>query len=107
LRYFFGDRIKGIPREGFLDVSELKLVAEMHADFLATPPEKLVLAFDFIKTTVLLGNPYRTDDFSKVSLELKKYLSSSSNEIQKSLAMEVERQNSEVKQLRRSLDDER
>lgn len=67
--------------EGVLyDVNELAIIAEMHADVLATPPAQLLMAFDFVKMHELNGSPYDIAEYGKVSLGLKKYLTKSRDE---------------------------
>ena len=67
------------------DLSELKLISEFHTDVLATPVDQIVPAFDYVKSKVLGGKPYRRDDQTKVALELKTFLTSSMEEKQRAL----------------------
>lgn len=71
------------------DAAELALLAEFHDDVMATPTDQLLLALDYIKSKTLEGKPYRSSDIPKVSLELRKFLSSSKDEQYR--ALEVER----------------
>jgi hypothetical protein len=68
--------------EKLFDGRELALMAEMHADVLATPTEVLVPAIDYIKHTILHGKAYHNSDIPRVSLELRKFLASSRDEKQ-------------------------
>jgi hypothetical protein len=70
------------------DASELALLAEFHEDVVATPAEQLLLALDFIKSKTLEGKPYRPEDIPRVSLELRKFLSSSKDEQYQALESE-------------------
>ena len=73
-------------------LSELKIISEFHADVLSTPVEQLVPAFDYVKNNVLGGKSYQREDHTKVALELKKFLTSSMEEKQKTLQAEAIRQ---------------
>lgn len=86
------DEVHFFPDQCIFDMRELKLICELHEDILSTPPEQLVLAFDYVKKTVLDGKPYEEADHKKVALGLKKYLSSSAEERQRGLLAEIERQ---------------
>jgi hypothetical protein len=91
--------------EKLFDGRELALMAEMHSDVMATPAEVLVPAVDYIKHTVLHGRAYSRDDTQKVSLELKKFLASSSEEKRAALqerTVELEALNNEARGLLRS-----
>jgi hypothetical protein len=70
------------------DAAELALMAEFHDDVMSTSADQLLLALDYIKTKTLEGKPYRTDDIPKVSLELRKFLSSSKDEQYRVLEIE-------------------
>ncbi len=83
--------VPGFPREKLFDLHELRLIGEFHEDVLSTPPDQLILAFDFIKSNVLDGNPYEQADHTKVALSLKKFLSSNADEKQKALQAEAQR----------------
>ncbi|MCH7228589.1 hypothetical protein [Haloferula sp. A504] len=78
--------------DNLFDLQELRLISEMHEDVLATPPDQLVLAFDYVKGKVLDGEPYREASTPKVALELKKFLASSVEEKQRALRDEALRQ---------------
>lgn len=84
----------GLPSETVFDIQELKLIAEFHSDVLGTSPEQLVLAFDYVKSNILNGRQYQESDYARVALELKKFLSSSSDERQRALQAEIARQES-------------
>lgn len=78
------------PVETVFDARELALMAEFHEDVMSTPPEELVMAWDYVKTKTLQGKPYRKADNPEVSLELKKFFSSSKE--QRLVNLEAERQ---------------
>lgn len=69
-----------ITTDRLFDSRELVLLAEMHSDVLATAAENLIPAVDFVKSSVLKGKAYRAEDFALVSLELRKFLASSTDE---------------------------
>ncbi len=75
-----------------LELSELRIISEFHTDVLATPVQELVPAFDYVKSTVLGGRVYQRQDHTTVALELKKFLTSSSEEKQRVLQAEAARQ---------------
>ena len=72
------------------DMTELRLISELHADVLSVPTEQLLPAFDYVKSNLLSGRPYRRDDNMEVALELKKFLTSSAHEKQEALLAEIE-----------------
>jgi len=86
------------------DIQELKLIGELHEDVLSTSPEQVVLAFDYVKTTVLNDKPYRQADHPKVALALKKFLASSADEKQRALQAEARRLQKEVSRERERRD---
>jgi hypothetical protein len=73
------------------DVGELLIMAEYHEDVMTTPPENLLMAFDYVKKKALNGKQYHREDIPKVSLELKKFLSKSTEEQYRSLVDEKAR----------------
>ena len=78
--------------ESLFELSELKLISELHSDVFSTPVDQLVPAFDYVKNKILGDRLYQRDDHPKFALELKKFLTSSSKEKQKALQAEVFRQ---------------
>lgn len=74
------------------DMTELRLISEFHADVLSVPTEQLLPAFDYVKSNLLNGKPYRRDDSTKVALELRKFLTSSARKKEEALLAEIERQ---------------
>lgn len=56
------------------DMQEIRLLSKMHQDVMSTPPEQLVLAFDYVKSRILEGKQYTIEDFPRVSLEIRKFL---------------------------------
>ena len=84
--------IEDLSGESLFNLSELKIISELHTDVLSTPVDQLVPAFDYVKSKVLRGKSYQRDDHTKVSLELKKFLASSMEEKHKALQAEAIRQ---------------
>ena len=84
--------IGDLSGESLFSLSELKIISEFHTDVISTPVEQLVPAFDYVKSHVLGGKPYHRDDHTKVSLELKKFLTSSMEEKHEALQAEAIRQ---------------
>jgi hypothetical protein len=74
-----------ITTERLFDSRELVLLAEMHSDVLSSDSSNLLPAIDFVKFSVLQGKAYRSEDFPRVSLELRKFLASSKDEQKKVL----------------------
>lgn len=66
-------------------------MAVYHEDVMSTPPDLLVMAFDLIKSKTLQGRPYQRSNVPDVSLELKKFLSSSTEDQMALLQAEKER----------------
>jgi hypothetical protein len=73
------------PREQLFSTRELILLVEMNRDVLSTPQEQLIQALDYVKHTILQGEPYRPGDCPKVALGLRSFLASSSDERRKEL----------------------
>ena len=84
--------IEDLSGESLFDLSELKVISELHTDVLSTPVEQLVPAFDYVKNNVFGGKSYQREDHTKVALELKKFLTSSIEEKQRVLQAEALRQ---------------
>lgn len=78
-----------LPTEAVFSAREFLLLVEMHQDVLSTPKESLIQALDYVKTVVLRGEPYKSQDCNKVSLGLKSYLVSSGDERRKELERQV------------------
>ncbi len=76
------------PIENVFDARELALMAELHEDVMSTQPDELIMAWDYVKTKTLQGKPYRRSDNPEVSLELKKFFSSSKEEQLRNLETE-------------------
>ena len=72
------------------DMTELRLISELHADVLAVPTDQLIPALDYVKSNFLKGRPYRRQDHTSVALELKKFLTSSAHEKQQELFAQLE-----------------
>lgn len=105
----FADFIKerALPIGNLFDAQELALMADYHADVMATPPDQLVCAFDYIKSKVLEGRPYKRNDIPDVSLKLKKFLSSGKDEQMAALRAEAERRTAGEERLAREKEEER
>ena len=73
------------------DMTELRLISELHADVLSVPTDQLLPAFDYVKSNLLKGMPYRGENNRKVALELRKFLTSSAREKQEALLEEIAR----------------
>lgn len=83
------------------DLSELRVMADFHADVMAMPEEQVLLAFDFVKAHTLHGRQYREADVPRVSLELRKFLSSSHEEQMDAMRSEAARLQQEYEEQRR------
>jgi len=105
----FADFIKeeAFPVGNLFDVQELAIIAEYHADVMATSSEQVVRAFDYIKSKTLEGRPYRRGDIPDVSLQLKKFLASSKDEQVAALQAETERRAAQEERLIREKEEER
>jgi hypothetical protein len=88
------------PHPPLFDVGELALLAEMHQDVLSTPKERLIPAPDYIKHTVLRGNPYSVADCPKVALGLRTFLATSGEERRRELAAQAVTSRTEAEQER-------
>jgi hypothetical protein len=86
LAAFMSDQVFAIGP--VFDIAELAILAEFHDDVMSTPADQLLLALDYVKSKTLEGKPYRTADIPKVSLELRKFLSSSKDEQYRALELE-------------------
>ena len=74
------------------DMSELRLISELHADVLSVPTDQLIPALDYVKSNLLKGRSYRREDHTSVALEIRKFLTSSAHEKQQELFAQIERQ---------------
>ena len=74
------------------DMTELRLISELHADVLSVPTDQLIPALDYVKHNLLKGRPYRQEDHTSVALEIKKFLTSSAHEKQQELFVQLERE---------------
>src|SRR5262249_17931927 len=77
-----------LPMELVFDRQDLMVLAEMHEDIQHTPPERVVEAYEYIKRSVLHGNPWTSADIPKVTLELRKFFTSSLEEQRRTLENE-------------------
>jgi hypothetical protein len=82
---------------GLFELSELKIINEYHQDIIATEPDNLTLAFEYVKSSLLNGGEITAHNQHKVSLEIKKFLQSGSDEQKRALQNEIDRQKKEVK----------
>ncbi|MGC2698476.1 MAG: hypothetical protein WA738_22025 [Candidatus Angelobacter sp.] len=85
------------------DMQELMLLSRMHEDVMSTPPEQLVLAFDFIKNNILRGKQYTIEDYPKVALELRKFLTCSDDKRRHNLAIQLKHVTTIAARLERQL----
>jgi DNA-binding PadR family transcriptional regulator len=85
-------------------LAELKLIAELHQDVLISPEEDILAAFDFIKAEVLGGQPYTPTRHNEVSLELKKFISSTKDENAAKLRAALAQKDLESKAMNGKLD---
>jgi len=83
--------------DNIFDMREMNLLMEWHEDVMITPAEELIPALDYVKKKVLEGRQYTVKDLTKVALELKKFLSKSSEERQRALHIEAERRAEEIR----------
>jgi hypothetical protein len=107
------DSLMWAPK-GIFDLQELGVLSEMHADVLATPPDQLLRAFDYVKSHVLEGKPFRAQEVPRVALGLRKFLASSAADQRKALldekrrlevvAMEAEARSREERSRRESME---
>ena len=79
-------------KQSLFSLSDLRIISDLHSDVLSTPSDQLISAFTFVKTRVLGGKPFDQEHHTRVALELKKFLTSSSDERQKALHEETLRQ---------------
>ena len=93
--------------ESLFDLQELRVISEFHSDVLATPEEDLLPALDYVKSEVLLGKPFREHDHREVALELKKFLSSRSEERLRSLESQVLQGRKQIEKEREQQEKER
>lgn len=71
------------------DMTELRLLAELHTDVLSLPTDQLLPALEYVKSNLLNGKPYRREDHTSVALELRKFLVSSANAKQAELMAQL------------------
>lgn len=81
---------------GLFELSELQIISEFHLDVIATEPEQLHRAFEFVKSSYLDGNEITQKNQHKVHLSLKKFLKSGVDEQKLALQEEIDRKNSDV-----------
>lgn len=77
-----------LPMEPVFDTQDLMVLAEMHEDIQHTPPERVIAAYEYIKRSVLHGNPWTQSDIPKVVLGLRRFFTSSLEEQRRALEIE-------------------
>jgi hypothetical protein len=105
LTALFNDQLS--PRERMLSPKELVLLVQMHEDVLSTPPDQLVQAIDYVKSSILRGQPYSVAEYAEVSLGLKSFLASSADERRKELESERARAAFAAEQEKATAEEER
>lgn len=95
------------PTDRLFDPRELMLLVEMQQDVLATPKDKLLEALDYVKHTILQGQPYVQKESTKVALGLRTFLASSAEERRKELEEQARRLEVEAQREREAAETER
>ena len=85
-------QVGDLSGRSLFDMTELRVISELHADVLSVPTDQLLPALDYVKSNLLKGRPYRREDHTTVALELKKFLTSSAHEKQQALLAQLEQQ---------------
>ncbi len=93
--------------EKLFDDRELALMAEMHSDVMAMPPDQLVVTADYIKKQILRGERYRPEEVPAVALELRKFLSANAEEKQRRLEQMAAESNDKLEAARQEIIRER
>ena len=96
-----------LPTESVFDIADLAVLAEMYEDAYATPPDRLIPALDYVKRRVLQGRPFTNDDVPRIALELRKFLTRSSDEQQEALRAEAARLEADIARHRADIERER
>jgi hypothetical protein len=73
------------------EVSELQIISEYHQDIMASEPEQLHFAFEFVKSSYLNGNNITRENQHKVHLQIKQFLRSSEDEQKNAMRDEMAR----------------
>ena len=81
--------IDDLSGESIFTLDEVKLVSQLHADVLATSPDLLFEAYDYVRNNVLKGKPFRDQDHREIALEIRKYLASTRDKKLKNLENEL------------------
>ena len=83
------------------------MLIEMHQDVLDTPGDLLIPALDYVKHTVLQGEPYRAESCPRVALGLRTYLASSADEKRRELEEQTARSEARARRTREEAASER
>ena len=94
-----------VSHDKLFDIQELGLLSKMHEDVMSTPTEQLILAFDYVKSHILQGKQYTIEDYPRVALELKKFLTCSDNKRRLSLENQLSQLRLETERLKKRLDE--
>ena len=78
--------------QALFDLEELRIVSALYTDLLATSPEQLLEAVDYVKRNVLRGRPFREQNQPEIALEIRKRLGSSKEDQLRALQNEITRQ---------------
>lgn len=79
------------------ELSELQIISEYHQDLLATEPEQLTLAFDYVKSSYLNGNDINIDNQHKVHLKIKQFLKSGVEDQKIAMQNEIDRKREQAR----------
>lgn len=79
------------PGGDMYDIEELVVLADLHEDVLTSGDDKVIQAFDVVRSTALRGERFRPENAQRAALELKKFLSSSTAERERVMIAERER----------------
>ncbi len=81
--------VTDLTGDAVFTLEEVKLVSGLHADVLATSPDALFEAYDYVRSNVLRGRRFRDQDHREIALEVRKYLASTRDERVKNLEREL------------------
>jgi hypothetical protein len=94
-----------VSHDKLFDMQELGLLSKMHEDVMSTPTDQLILAFDYVKSHILQGKQYTIEDYPRVALELKKFLTCSDDKRRLSLENQLSQLRLETERLKKRLDE--
>jgi DNA-binding Xre family transcriptional regulator len=89
-----------LPTDRIFDIQEMSYLAKVHEDIFATPGEQVIQALDVVKTEIFKGKNLTTVDQGELSLELRKRLASTDQDLRR--AAELERARAEELALRQA-----